>query len=243
LSSERENFEFVRHSVERISTGSLSFDRLLGGGLPVSCATDFFGAAATGKTQFCFQNAVTTCEYFKGKGSEGAKVVFVDCAGSFRPERIVEIAETRSIDPKMVLENISSISVRSTSAQVETNRRLEEDPNLSRCRLVIVDDITSNFVSDFSKEDEIPARQRMLSLYARRLSYLANRRGFSVLVSNSVRSRGSLGEGETTGEVLSSFALFRVHLSRVDRQRYAELVQPSPASERIEFDIGSSGIV
>lgn len=235
-------FEFVRHSIPKISTGSLSFDWLLGGGLPVSCITDVFGAAATGKTQLCFQNAVTTCESLKENSSEGIWVVFVDCAGSFRPERIVEIAENRFVDSKMVLNKISSISVRSASAQIEANRRLEEDAYLSHCRLVIVDDVTSNFVTDYSKEGELPARQRALSLYARRLSYLANRRGLSVLMSNSVRFRGSLGEGETTGEVLSSFALFRIHLSRIGTNRYAELDQPSPANQRIEFEIGSSGI-
>lgn len=240
--SPEKEFEFIRLSIPKISTGSRLFDQLLGGGLPICCIADVFGAAATGKTQFCFQNAVTTCEYLRKIDSQGVKVLFVDCAGSFRPERIVEISENRFLDPKMVLENISSISVRSASAQIEANRRLEEDPRLSQCRLVIVDDVTSNFVSDYSKEGELPARQRDLSLYARRLSYLANRRGLSVLMSNSVRSRGSVGEGETTGEVLSSFALCRIHLSRVDRRRYAELDQRTCLSQRVEFEIGSGGI-
>jgi RecA/RadA recombinase len=237
-----ERFSFVRHAILKITTGSSSFDYLLGGSLPTSCITDVFGAAGTGKTQFCFQNAVTTCQFLETHGEKGIKAVFVDCTGSFRPERIVEIAENRSINSKRVLESIYSISVRSASSQIQVNKRFEEDLTFSHCRLLIIDDITSNFVSDFSKENEIPARQRALSLYARDLAYIANRRGISVLLSNSIRSRGDFGEGETTGEVLSAYSLFRVYFSRVDRRRYAELIQPSLDGKKIDFEIGPSGI-
>ena len=48
----------------------------------------------------------------------GPKVIFVDCAGSFRPERIVEMAETRLFDSKKILEGITSVYVRSVSEQV-----------------------------------------------------------------------------------------------------------------------------
>jgi RecA/RadA recombinase len=234
--------DFIRLSIPRITTGSSSFDDLLGGGLPVCCLVDVFGAAGTGKTQFSFQNAVTTCKALEERGIKTTKVVFVDCTGSFRPERIVEIADNRSISPSMVLDSIFSISVRSASAQIEVNQRIVEEKSFSDCRLLIVDDITSNFVSDFTKESEIPARQRSLSLYARSLSYLANRRGLTILASNSIRSRGDLGEGETTGEVLSEFSLYRLHFTRSDRKRYSELIQPRLTRWKNEFEIRPDGI-
>lgn len=242
MSSSDPLFRPQRTPLSKITTGSSAFDDLLGGGLPVSCLIDVFGSAGIGKTQFSFQNAVTTCQNLHERGIGGVKVVFVDCAGSFRPERIVEIADNRSISAKMVLEGTFAISVRSSSSQAEVNRRLEEDAIFANCRLVIVDDITTNFVSDYSKESEIPDRQRALSIYARHLSWLANRRGLSVLVSNSIRSRGDLGEGETTGEVLSEFSLYRMHFKRIERTRHAELVQPYLATGRIKFEIGPSGV-
>ncbi len=171
------------------------------------------------------------------------KSVFVDCSGSFRPERIVEIAENRSLGSAKILDNISTISARSSAEQFEISRKIGTEPSFSKCRLVIVDDITTNFVSDYPKESEIPARQRALSLYARGLSYIANKKGVSVLLTNSVRSRGDLGEGETTGEVLSEFALYRLHFSRIDRQRLATLVQPSLSKQQIIFEINQSGII
>lgn len=233
---------FSRRPRDTITTGSSSFDELLGGGLPVSCLTDVFGAAGTGKTQFSFQNAVTTCQYLHERNVRGTKVIFVDCAGSFRPERIVEMADNRSVNARMVLESILSISVRSASAQIAVNRRLEEDASLSSCRLLIVDDVTSNFVSDYAKQSEIPERQRELSMYARQLSSIANKRGMEVLVSNSIRARGDEGESETTGEVLSQFALFRLYFTRQGNRRICEIIQPWLSRQKIGFEIGGAGI-
>ncbi len=189
-----------------------------------------------------FKMSLGTCDDEDVVDQNKIKVCLRGLHGSFRPERIVEIAENRSIDPRKVLEKVSSISVRSSSSQIDVNRRLYEDDNFSGCRLLIVDDVTSNFVSDFSKESEIPARQRALSLYARGLSHIATRRSLSVLLTNSIISRGDQGEGETTGEVLSSYALFRLRFSRIDRRRYAELIQPNLTVSKIEFEIDSNGI-
>jgi DNA repair protein RadA len=237
-----DGFSFIRRSIPRITTGSLVLDILLGGGLPICCIVDVFGAAGTGKTQFCFQNIVTTSDYLNKIDHEGTKAVFVDCSGSFRPERIVEIAESRSLDPAKILDNVATISARSSAEQFEISRKIAADPSFSTCRLLVVDDITSNFVSDYSRESEIPARQRALSLYARQLSYIANKKELTVLLTNSVRSRGDIEEGETTGEVLSEFALYRLHFSRIDRQRLATLVQPSLSKQQIIFEISQSGI-
>lgn len=239
---DRKADRFSRVSLPRITTGALSLDEQLGGGLPICCITDVFGAAGTGKTQFSFQNVVTTCQYLDDSAVRGIKVVFVDCAGSFRPERIVEIADSRGFKARMVLESTFSVAVRSASAQIAVNRRLNDDPIFSSCRLLIVDDVTSNFVSDYSNESELPARQRDLSLYARQLGYLANKKGFSVLMTNSIRSRGDLGEGETTGEVLSQYCLYRLHFTRLERRRYMQIVQPRLSSEKIPFEIGAAGI-
>ncbi|MDA4111863.1 MAG: hypothetical protein OK439_04950 [Thaumarchaeota archaeon] len=238
--SDWKNQLFKRNNVIRISTGSVALDNLLGGGLPHSCVTDVFGAAGTGKTQFAFQNAMMTSQFLLEK--KGVKVVFVDCAGSFRPERIVEMAETRSFDSRKILDSILSVYVRSVDEQIKASKRVELDPIFESLRLIIVDDVTTNFVSDFSGDEEIASRQQVLSSYARNLAYIANRRGISVLLTNSIRSRGDLGEGETTGEALSSLVLYGLHFFRKDRERIAELVQPDISGGRASFEIDESGI-
>lgn len=207
----------------------------------MACVTDIFGAAGTGKTQFALQNSIETCEHMNKSGKEGPYVLFVDCSASFRPERIVEIAENRSFNAGRILNNIYSFSARTVADQFEASRKLRYESAFSNCRLLIVDDVTANFVSEF-KEGDVSTRQISLSIYARSLSLIANRRGVTVLLTNSVRSRGELGEGETTGEILSAYSLFRLHFTRQDRNRFASLVQPYPSNKQISFEIGMAGI-
>lgn len=223
---------------ERVSTGSRAFDDLLGGGVPRASLTDVFGAAGTGKTQFAFQNLVTTCSV---SDDSAPRSVFVDCIGSFRPERIVEIARARKLDYEGILDRISAIYVRTVDEQRFVTERVVKEEIFSKCRLIVVDDATSNFVVEFG-DDEIASRQTALSLYVRNLVVVAYSRGISVLITNSARSRGELGEGETTGEIFSQFALYRLHFERKDTKRFATLLQPASQRKMIGFEITASGV-
>ena len=239
-----DNSEFKRFLLPRITTGSVNLDRLLGGGLAFAAITDVYGPAGVGKTQFAFQNAITTCDHMLKTRDASSEpfVVFVDCSGSFRPERIAEMLATKGVDAVRILDRISTISVRSVSEQRKASDRIELDPVFSKCRLLIVDDVTVNFTGDYIKEEDVAARQWSLSIYIRHLSYIANTRGLSVLLTNSVRSRGDAGEGETTGEIISSLALFRLRFTRVDKTRLAILEQPARKENGTEFVIDSSGL-
>ena len=44
----------------RISTGSSNIDKLLGGGIPVSCITELFGESLSGKTEFLHSLCVSS---------------------------------------------------------------------------------------------------------------------------------------------------------------------------------------
>lgn len=237
------NFRFERKEISRITTGSLTLDNLLGGGLPVSAITDVYGAAGTGKTQFAFQNAVTTCAKMLSDEHNKPLTVFIDCSGAFRPERIAEISDTRGLQTKQILDRISEIAVRTVSDQDRASQRVLHDTVFSHCRLLIIDDVTVNFTSEYTKGEELAQRQIALSVYMRRLSYICAMRGISVLLTNSVRSRGETGEGETTGEILSEFSLIRFHFRKVDQERFAELEQPGHKSESVKFTIGKSGVI
>ena len=232
---------FKRWNIRGISTGSKQFDTLLGGQLPRACITDIFGAAGTGKTQFALQNSIETCRQMIDSGRKGPYVLFIDCSASFRPERIVEIAENRSLNANVILDNIYSLSAKTVAEQCNASQQMELASTFANCCLLIVDDVTANFVSDF-KEEEVTTRQVALSLYARGLSLIANKRGISVLLTNSVRSRGESGEGETTGEILAAYSLYRLHFTRERGTRFATLLQPDLSNRRVSFVIGPGGI-
>jgi DNA repair protein RadA len=48
-----EYHRYSRNSLERISTGSIELDNLLGGGIETKAVTQFYGDFGTGKTQMC----------------------------------------------------------------------------------------------------------------------------------------------------------------------------------------------
>lgn len=59
--------------------------------------TEAFGQFRTGKTQLAHTLCVTT-QLPKSKGGGNGKVIYIDTEGTFRPERVVKIAERFGLD-------------------------------------------------------------------------------------------------------------------------------------------------
>lgn len=240
---------FAGRSAAKLTTASTAFDTILGGGLRTCAVTDIFGAAGTGKSQFAFQCSLLVSRSLpkeETKDSRVRRVAFVDCAGAFRPERIAEMAEARGLrdETQHILESISVINVRSVSEQRGASERILSGKEFSKCKLIVVDDVTRNFVSEYgTKEQELISRQHELALYARKLAYLSLFKNAAVLLTNSARSSMDGGEKETTGNLISQFALFRIHFRREDGRRSAEVLQPLTKNPMCNFEIESAGIV
>ncbi|MGI0080447.1 MAG: hypothetical protein ACRECH_12585, partial [Nitrososphaerales archaeon] len=180
------------HRAERLSTASTAFDTILGGGIATCAVTDIYGAAGTGKTQFAFQCSLLVSQRWTKEEKTGPplRVAFVDCAGSFRPERIAQMADVRGLSDEThsILESITAINVRSVSEQREASESILSREEFSKCKLIVVDDVTRNFVSEYgTKESELILRQHELAIYARNLAYLALSKKAAVLLTNSVR--------------------------------------------------------
>jgi len=94
-----------RKSVIRITTGSSELDKLLGGGIETQSVTEVFGEFRTGKTQLCHTLAVSSM-LERERGGGAGKVAFIDTEGTFRPERIIPIANRFGVNADQVLDNI-----------------------------------------------------------------------------------------------------------------------------------------
>jgi DNA repair protein RAD51 len=94
-----------RQEIINITTGSKELDKLLdgnyflgitklifSGGFETGSITEIFGEFRTGKTQLCLQICVT-CQLPLNQGGGEGKAMFIDTEGTFRPERLVAIAE------------------------------------------------------------------------------------------------------------------------------------------------------
>jgi len=106
----------------KISTGAEEIDALLGGGIETGSITNVFGPAATGKTQLCFKLAVQ-CQQKGSKGGAEGKCVFIDTTGTFKGERVAEIAVALGHNRQKVTNNIVTIQVQSVDQLFEALAR------------------------------------------------------------------------------------------------------------------------
>jgi DNA repair protein RAD51 len=95
-----------RQSLINITSGSSELDKLLAGGFETGSITEMFGEFRTGKTQIAHTLCVT-CQLPREQGGGEGKAMLIDTEGTFRPERIVDIAERFNLDPSCVLDNIA----------------------------------------------------------------------------------------------------------------------------------------
>ncbi len=81
-----------RSEIIQLSTGSRELDKLLQGGIETGSITEIFGEFRTGKTQICHTLAVT-CQLPVDMGGGEGKCLWIDTEGTFRPERLLAVAE------------------------------------------------------------------------------------------------------------------------------------------------------
>nr|QDO16306.1 DNA repair protein RAD51 [Lingulodinium polyedra] len=192
----------VRQDNVRLTTGSSQLDRLLGGGLETGHITEVFGEFRSGKTQLCHTLCVT-CQLPVESGGGESKALYVDTEGTFRPERLVSIAERYGLHEEDVLENVTCARAYNAEHQ---EKLLAEVGNVfceSRYALLIVDSATSLFRTDYSGLHELSERQRALNGFLRKLQRIADEHGVAVLVTNQVMGTAG-GKTDVAGQQVAA---------------------------------------
>lgn len=224
-----------------ISTGSKALDGLLGGGIHTGMITDIYGESGSGKSQLCF----TLCA---NCAKEAASTLFIDTAGTFRPERIMEISGSQ-----LALDKITFIRAFTTIDQTNATKKiLEVQPTL-----VVVDSLTSLFSTEYSG----PERHRALMKYMHELALLAISSRCAIVVTNMVRTAPpitvmdqagrNIGQAivpwhqrEYLGSSVSIYSHMKMKLEIVDSARSsfkAVIVQPA-GKGHVPFAITLRGI-
>ena len=72
---------------------------MLGGGIETKSITEVYGEYRVGKSQLCLTLAVTAQLPEEIGGGEG-RALILDTEGTFRPQRLVSIAEVRRAAPR-----------------------------------------------------------------------------------------------------------------------------------------------
>lgn len=178
-------FAEQRREIIQVTTGSAELDKLLNGGIETGSITEIFGEFRTGKTQLCHQLCVT-CQLPLDNGGGEGKALYIDTEGTFRPERLLAIAERYGLDGNDVLDNVAYARAYNSDHQ---NKLLVQAAAMmaeSRYALLIVDSATALYRTDYSGRGELSARQMHLARFLRSLQRLADEYGIAVVITNQV---------------------------------------------------------
>lgn len=178
-------FHQRRSELISITTGSKQLDTLLAGGIETGSITEIFGEFRTGKSQICHTLAVT-CQLPIDMGGGEGKCLYIDTEGTFRPVRLLAVAERYGLNGQEVLDNVAYARAYNADHQLDLLNQAANMMAESRFSLLIVDSATSLYRTDFSGRGELAARQTHLAKFLRMLQRLADEFGIAVVITNQV---------------------------------------------------------
>ena len=168
-----------------ITTGSKRLDTLLGGGIETGSITEVFGEFRTGKSQVCHTLAVT-CQLPIDMGGGEGKCLYIDTEGTFRPVRLVSIAQRYGLNPDDCLDNVAYARAYNGEHQFQLLNHAAQMMSESRFSCLIVDSIMSLYRTDYAGRGELSARQIQVAKFMRTLQRLADEFGIAVIITNQV---------------------------------------------------------
>lgn len=231
---------------ERISTGSKSFDDLLGGGIETKALTEIYGEFGTGKTQLCHTICIMV-QQDRQTGGLGAKAIYIDTENTFRPERIVSIAQARDFDPNKALENVIVAKAYNSAHQeliIEEAGSVIEDNGV---KLIIVDSAVAHYRAEFLGRASLSERQQRLNKFMHMLIRIADTYEVAVVVTNQVQASPEAYFGDsvrpTGGNVVAHTSTYRLYLKRSGKNRIARMVDsPYHAEREVLFTLSERGV-
>jgi len=248
------NFETGTALLERrlkvgyITTGSKSFDELLGGkGFESQAITEFFGEFGSGKTQIVHQMCVNV-QLPEDRGGLNSHVFFIDTENTFRPDRIKQMAEAYDLDSDEILNKIHVARAYNSSHQMLLVDKVNELSKEYPARLLIVDSLTSHFRAEFVGRGALADRQQKLNKHMHDLLRWGDLNNGVILVTNQVSSKPDAFFGDPTrpigGHIVGHTATFRLYLRKSKGgKRIARLIDsPHLAEGEAVFSVLKEGI-
>jgi len=175
----------TRSEIIYLTTGCREMDRLLGGGIETGSITEVFGEFRTGKSQLCHTLAVT-CQLPVDIGGAEGRCLWIDTEGTFRPERLLQIAARFGMDGEKVLDQVSYARCYNTDHQMRLINQAASMMSEARYALVVVDSAMALYRVDYSGRGELASRQQHLGRFLRGLLKLCDEFGVACVITNQV---------------------------------------------------------
>jgi DNA repair protein RadA len=236
-----------RQKVGRLTTGSKILDELLGGGFETQSITELFGEFGSSKTQIAHELCVTV-QLPKEQGGLGRSAFFIDTENTFRPERIIQMAEAFELDPDKILENIHVARAYNSNHQMLLVEKVNELSRELTPGLLIVDSLTAHFRAEYVGRGALADRQQKLNRHMHDLLRWSDLNNGVVCVTNQVAAKPDAFFGDPTrpigGHIVGHTATFRIYLRKSKGpKRIARLIDSPhlPEGEAV-FTVCDKGI-
>ena len=236
-----------RKQITKLTTGSKSFDELIGGGVESQSIMEFFGEFGSSKTQVCFQLAVNAT-LPEEKGGLDSDVIIIDSENTFRPERIIQMATYLGADPQETLRRIHVARAFNSQHQVLLVEKALDLAKELKVRLLIVDSLTSHFRAEYVGRGALAERQQVLNRHMHDLLNFATLNNAAIVVTNQVAAKPDAFFGDPTrpigGHIVGHTATFRVYLRKGKAgKRIARLIDsPNLPEGEAVFMVTEDGI-
>ncbi|MFX1358643.1 MAG: hypothetical protein ACFFA8_15370 [Promethearchaeota archaeon] len=136
----------------KLTTSSKMLDALLGGGLELGSIYEVFADYRVGKSQLSHQLCVNVQLPYEQGGLE-ASACHIDVDGSFRHERIIQMADSLNLDYKRVLKRIFFRRAEKTDDQFKGLKEIEPLLKEKNIKLLVMDGLTSHIINEYLYKD------------------------------------------------------------------------------------------
>jgi RecA/RadA recombinase len=212
-----------------ISSQIGSLDKFFSGGLQNGIITEISGLRGTGKTHLALQFAIEVL-------SKNDKVLFIDTTVEFRPERFLQMLQSRNLSSSL-LENLHISHVTDTQKQIDV---LEHFQN-NHFSLLIIDNIADLFSFEYSKKEHIIEKNVNFGNYMIKLSKLTQSNNIPVIITNQVLSHDDISYQRMHIQ-LENYVHQKIQLEKIKKRYTCKVSSPFIFDAKFDYKITNSGI-
>ncbi len=235
-----------RKSLLRCATGAKVLDELLLGGIETQAITEFYGEFGSGKSQICHTLCVMA-QQPPSEGGLGGGVILIDTEGTFRPERVDQIARARGLDAEEALKGIAICKAYNSSHLELIVKSMGKYIDDFKAKMIIIDSIISLHRAEFAGRGTLADRQQRLNVLMHKLVRISEIYNVAVIVTNQVQSTPDTFFGDPTkpagGNVIGHASTYRIYLRKAGSDRVAKIIDsPYHPYSDARFTVNEKGV-
>ena len=168
--------------------------------------------------------------------NDNKKILFIDTTVEFRPERFLQIIQSRNLPPS-ILENLHVSHVTDTQKQFEILKNLENDD----FSLLIIDNITDLFSFEYSKKEHIIEKNTNFGNYMIKLSKLTQLKNIPIIITNQIFSHDDI-KYQRMHMHLENYIHQKIQLEKIKNKYICKVSSPFIQETKFDYKITNSGI-